>query len=259
MCILCDHGTLRLLTAPLEQLVPGELGDAIRVAREAAGPGILDHAEAVLRGEAPPIPDAEMYGEVVVARALDAGVLSRAAASAWEARLRKASTARDPRVQAFVSTCAELVDEYRVLFAERREVVERYVEARGDAVEFAGIGQDGELWFEYREESYAPLTQAEATDTVERELVATLHATQPETLLRYSMLPDAALEVLVGVQAKPAEDANEILAGMIDLAALAEDRIRAEGYAPFFRGEGIDSVEDLRFGEWIIVRVPVLE
>lgn len=259
MCILCDHGTLEILTVPLERLAVGQVADAIRAAREAAGPGVLDYAEAVLRDEEAPVVEAELYGEIVVARAREAGVLGNAEAYGWEARLRKASTARDPRVQAFVSTCTELVDQYRVLFAERREVIERFVEAHGDAVEFGGIGQDGELWFEYRGESYAPLTPEEATDTVERELVATLHATPPETLLRYSQLPDAALEVLTGVQTRPAEDANEILAGMIDLTALAEDRIRAEGYAPFFRGEGIDSVEDLRFGEWVIVRVPVAE
>ena len=52
MCILCDHETLDLLTAPLERFQPGQLAEVIRTARDAASPGVLDHAEAVLRGDA---------------------------------------------------------------------------------------------------------------------------------------------------------------------------------------------------------------
>ena len=75
MCILCDHGTLEALTAPLESLSPGRVADAVRAAREAAGPGVLDHAEAVLRGDADPVVEAGLYDEVV-GRALESGVLS---------------------------------------------------------------------------------------------------------------------------------------------------------------------------------------
>src|SRR5688500_8123341 len=87
MCILCDHGTLELLTTPLERFTAGQLGDAIRAAREAAGPGVLDHAEAVLRGDAEPVLDPEFYSEIVVARALESGVVTSRDASEWDAWL----------------------------------------------------------------------------------------------------------------------------------------------------------------------------
>jgi hypothetical protein len=70
------------------------------------------------------------------------------------------------------------------------------------------------------------------------------------------MLPDTGLEVLEGILARPADAANALLVGIIDLPALADDRVRITGYAPFFPGEGDRSVEDLRFGEWVIIRHP---
>jgi hypothetical protein len=236
MCILCDHGTLELLTTPLERFAAGQLGDAVRAAREAAGPGILDHAEAVLRGDAESALEPDFYGEVVVARALESGVV----------------TSRD----AFLSSCAEILDEYAVLLGERRQIVDRFVEARNASARFTWLGPDGELWFDYGGESYAALTEPEALEIVQREIGTTLNTQEPELLLRYSGLPETGLEILVGIQAKPAEVANSLLAGLVDLPALAEDRVRAEGYAPFFRGDPPRSVEDLRFGEWIIIRIP---
>ncbi|MBW3628341.1 MAG: hypothetical protein KY464_03495 [Gemmatimonadetes bacterium] len=257
MCILGDHGTLELLTTPLERLVAGQLGEAVRAAREAAGPGILDHAEAVLRGDAEPGLDSDFYGEVVVARALESGVVSSRDASQWDAWLTTETGQHDPRVQAFLSSCAEILDEYAVLLQERRQVVDRFVEARATAASFTWLGPDGELWFEFGGESYAALTEAEALEIVQREIGTTLHSQEPETLLRYSGLPDTGLEILVGIQGKPTELANSLLSGLIDLPAFAEDRVRAEGYAPFFRGDPPRSVEDLRFGEWVIIRIPV--
>src|SRR5690606_11542565 len=112
MCILCDHGTLELLTTPLEQLAPGQLANAIRTAREAAGPGVLDHAEAVLRGEPASGAGSELYADVVVARALEAGVLKSSEAFGWGTRLGSSRGHADPRVQAFVSTCVEILDDY---------------------------------------------------------------------------------------------------------------------------------------------------
>ena len=128
MCILCDHGTLELLTTPLESLSHGRIAEAVRAAREAAGPGVLDHAEAVLRGDAESSVDANLYDEVV-GRALESGVLSSLDATAWAARLEAGEGLRDPRVQAFLSSSAEILDEYSVLLVERQQVVERFVEA----------------------------------------------------------------------------------------------------------------------------------
>ena len=74
MCILCDHGTLELLTTPLESLSHGRIAEAVRAAREAAGPGVLDHAEAVLRGDAEPTVDANRRaGEPVDGQAVSRG------------------------------------------------------------------------------------------------------------------------------------------------------------------------------------------
>lgn len=257
MCILCDHGTLELLTAPLDQFAPGQIGEAIRAAREAAGPGILDHAEAVLRGDAQPEVDPGFYGEIVVARALESGVVNSREASQWDQRLVEGVGERDPRVQAFLSSCAEILDEYAVLLGERRQVVNRFIEARPDSVRFMWLGPDGELWFDHEGESYAALAEGEAKEIVQREVGTTLHSTEPELLLRYSSLPDSGLEVLTGIQAKPPEVANSLLSGIVDLPALADDRIRSTGYAPFFRGDPPRTVEDMVFGEWIIIRVPV--
>lgn len=255
MCILCDHGTLDLLTAPLESLSQGRVAEAVRAAREAAGPGVLDHAEAVLRGDAERGVDAGLYDEVV-ARALESGVLSSMEATAWAARLEAGEGLRDPRVQAFLSSSAEILDEYAVLLTERRQVVERFVEAAEGAVTFLGLGPDGELWFDFEGESYVALAADEAREIVQRELGTTLHTFDTEVLMRYCNLPETATDVVAGILAKPTEVANGILGGLVDLPLLADDRIRAVGYAPFFRGEPPRPVEDLRFGEWIIVRIP---
>lgn len=256
MCILCDHGTLELLTTPLERFSPGQLGEAIRAARESAGPGILDHAEAVLRGDAESLVNPEIYSEVVVARALESGVLSSRDASQWDAWLATDTGRHDPRVQAFLSSCAEILDEYAILLHERRQVLDRFVEAGTTEVRFTWLGPDGELWFDFGGESYAALTTVEALEIVQREIGAVLHAQEPDLLLRYSGLPDSGLEVLTGIQAKAPEVANALLAGLVDLPALAEDRVRSMGYAPFFKGEPPRDVEDLRFGEWVIIRIP---
>lgn len=255
MCILCEPKTLELLTSPLARFAPGQLAEAIRVAREAAGAGVLDYAETVLRGAAAAEVDSELYAEIVVGRARDAGLLDRSETNGWGVRLRTATAAPDPRVQAFLSSCAEIIDEYRILLAESRQVLARFLETPPDALGFTGIGQDGELWFEHRGESYTVLSEAEAMEIVERELREQLQSLSAEVLLGYSKLPDAGREVIAEVQARPAEVANEILAGMIDLSALADDRVRLEGYGPFFRNEAGGSVEDLRFGEWIVIRL----
>lgn len=254
MCILCEHEALDRLTTPLSRFAPGELAEAIRTARDAAGPGIMDHAESVLRGEAQPRVGPDFFGEVVVARAREAGVLSAAASYEWDVALKRRVGSADPRVQAFLSACAEIVDEYVFLHAERRAVLERFVEARGDRVEFAWLGRDGELWYDWRGDLYLALTESEALEIVERELSGRLHELEPEILLRYTALPETGLEVLAGILAKPAEVADGLLSGIIDLPALADDRVRTEGFAPYLQVEEVGPLEDLRFGEWIIVR-----
>nr|MBA2671725.1 hypothetical protein [Gemmatimonadota bacterium] len=194
--------------------------------------------------------------EIVVARALEAGVLKSSDAFGWDTRLTTERGSLDPRVQAFVSSCAEILDDYRVLFAERRQVLERFLETAGDALVFVWLGQDGELWFEYQGELYAVLAQMEAMEIVERELTETLHTLGAQMLIRYTMLPDTGIEVLENILARPPEAANALLAGMIDLPGLADDRVRVTGYAPYFPGDGERTVEDLRFGEWVIIRHP---
>lgn len=255
MCILCDHGTLELLTAPLESLPHGRVAEAIRAAREAAGPGVLDHAEAVLRGDAEWGVEPTLYDEVV-GRALESGVLSSLEATKWATRLEGGDGLRDPRVQAFLSACSEILDDYAVLLAERKQVVERFVEASEGRVAFLGLGPDGELWFDFEGESYVALASDEAREIVQRELGTTLHTFDAEVLMRYCSLPETASDVVVGILTKPTDVANGILSGIVDLALLADDRIRAVGYAPFFRGDPPRPVEDLRFGEWIIMRIP---
>lgn len=255
MCILCEPRTLELLTAPLAHFAPGQLSEAIRTAREAAGAGILDYAEDVLRGDLPFELNANLYAEIVINRALEAGVLGNPEAACWQAQLRQGNCgALDARVQAFVSSCAEVIDEYRLLYNERQQVVERFVEAHGQPVRFGWLGRDGELWFEFQSDAYAVLSYTEAIEIVQREVSATLHTTDPDTLLRYTALPDTAREVIASIQAKPQDVANSILAELIDLPALADDQIRNSGYAPYFRGELTGAIEDLQFGDWIIIR-----
>lgn len=254
MCILCDNTTLDRLTLPLGRLAAGELADAVRMARDAAGPGIMDEAEAVLRGESDGLLGAEVFGEVVVARALEAGVLSTADAFLWDEALTGERTMTDPRVLAFISSCAEILDDYRLLCTERKQVIEMFMECRDNGVTFSWLGRDGELWFEYRGEMYAALSEIEALEVVERELATSLHTLPADTLLRYTTLPDTGMEVLEGILTKPAEQADELLGGLIDVGALADDRVRTSGYTPFFQAEHTGPVEDLRFGEWVIVR-----
>jgi hypothetical protein len=254
MCILCETKVLEMLTEPLDSLPVGDLAEAIRLARDAAGPGLLDHAEAVLRGEARAEMDADIYGEIVVTRAQEAGVLRPSGAKQWRSALQNGDALRDPRVQAFISAGAEMIDEYRRLLEERQPVIARFVEAPLESARVTGLGRDGEMWFVCRNEHYAVLTEEEAQEVVEREISTQLHSMDVEMLLDYAALPEGANEVLREVQRKPTEMANAILAGLVDVPALAQARVRREGYAHFFAEDGDEPLEEMRFGGWILLR-----
>ena len=134
-------------------------------------------------------------------------------------------------------------------------MLERFVEAQPERVRFHELGMDGELWFEFGDELYVVLSEEEALEIVQRELAETLFTLSPETLLEYTTLPDSGRELLAGIQGKTPEVANSLLGGLIDLPLLAQDRVRQEGYSAFFRGDSPEAVEDLRFGEWVIIRM----
>jgi hypothetical protein len=256
MCVFCDHRNLRLLLDPLEELEPGELAEAVRAAREAAHVGILGYAEAVLGGEATGELNPDLYLEVVLSRAEEAGVVDRAGAYAVAQRLATSAGLRDPRVQAFLSCSAEVLDEYKVACTERRQLIARYIEAAPGTLHFTHIGHDGELWFEYGADQFAALRREEAMSVVEREVASGLHDTPAGELLRYTELPASALDVIVATQKRGEREANEILDTLVDVRALAEERVREYGFAHFFRRPGEDSrvLEAVPFGEWLVLR-----
>src|SRR3954468_20685460 len=140
MCVLCDLTVLRRLGAPIDSLSPQERADAIREAREAAAVVSLDIAEAALRGETVDTADPELYSQHVLATAREEGVLSGSDTMRWRTELAGPRGPHDPRVQAFLSSCAESVADYEARAAERRKVLERYLEVRGDKVGFESIG-----------------------------------------------------------------------------------------------------------------------
>jgi hypothetical protein len=255
MCVLCDVTVLRRLAAPFDSLSPLERADAIREAREAAAVVSLDIAEAVLRGEAVDVGDPDLYSQHVLATAREEGVLSGSDTMRWRTELAGPRGPHDPRVQAFLSSCAEAVADYQAGEVERRRVLERYLEVRGEQVGFASIGRDGEMWFESRGDHYTVLTDEEAMDIAVHRLTDGLPAMSAEELLPYSRLPASAMDVLESIRGRPAEEAAEVLAGIVDVALMAEDRVVQGGYAAFFAGEEGTRTEDTDFGEHVIVRL----
>lgn len=256
MCVFCDHRSLQLLVAPLDDLAPGQLAQAVRAARDAAHVGMLNHAEAVLeglrpRGELEP----GLYADVVVAHAEEAGILDHVACYQWSQRLDDLAGLRDPRVQAFLACGAEIVDEYRRAMPERQRLLGRFLEVPVMALRFTHIGDDGEMWFGYGREAYAALRRHEAVDVVEREVARDLHTLAPTELVRYTQLPETATSVLAAIQKQGRDDANAILVGLIDLPALAADRVRGSGFAPFFRYtlEHAATTDATEFGDWIVL------
>jgi hypothetical protein len=77
----------------------------------------------------------------------------------------------------------------------------------------------------------------------------------PALLLRYTSLPDDGIGILAAAQQNEQEKANDILAGIVDVALLAEDLTRQRGYARFVAEGVTDDFSEQRFGDHSIVRL----
>ncbi len=258
MCVLCDKDNLRLLAAPLAQLSHRELADAISIAREAAWQLVLDTADTFAEFEPETSPrsiGADGYGEYVIERALSDGVLTDADVARWNADLEDGTALEDPRVQAFLSSAAEGLSTYILQIAEHKKALELFLEERDGGVSFAGVGPNAEIIFQRGDERYVVLHDDEALRIAIDSLATRLCREDPHHLIEFTNLPVGAADVLASMQQEPPARANDILAGIVDLHALAEDRVRQVGYAPFI-AEGItEEYAEQRFGDRIIVRL----
>ena len=61
------------------------------------------------------------------------------------------------------------------------------------------------------------------------------------------------------MQQGPPDSADDILAGIVDLHALTEDRVRQVGYAPFIAEGLTDEFTEQRFGDRVIIRLRLPE
>lgn len=258
MCVLCDKDNLRLLVAPLAQLSHRELAEAIAIAREAAWQLVLDTADTFAEFEPESTPRSlgpDGYGEYVVERAQSDGVLGDHELSDWNRDLGDGAIYEDPRVQAFLSSAAEGLSTYILQIAEHKQALELFLEERDGGVSFAGVGPKAEIIFQRGDERYVVLHDDEALRIAIDSLATGLCREDPRHLLEFTNLPVGASDVLATMQQEPPTRANDILAGVVDLHALAEDRVRQVGYAPFV-AEGItEEYAEQRFGDRIIVRL----
>jgi hypothetical protein len=258
MCVLCDKENLRLLVAPVAELTNRQLADAISIAREAAWQLVLDTADASREVDpADPGPGLgpEGYVEYVIDRAERDGALRDSEHRAWTAALRDESIFRDPRVQAFLSSAAEGLASYTLQIQEHKEALERFLEERGGAVVFAGVGTSGEVVFEKGTDRFVVMNDDEAMRIAMDRLATGLCKEDPRWLLEYTNLPTGAVDVLAAMQQGPSDRANDILAGIVDLQALTEDRVRQVGYGPFVAEGVTEEFSEQRFGDRIIVRL----
>lgn len=259
MCVLCDVAVLRRLGAPFDSLAQQERADAIREARDAAAVISPELADAALRGNAPALDDPQLYDRHVLSTAQEEGVLTSSDAFRWRTALAGPNGLDDARVQAFLSSCAEYVASYLAGAADRRRILERYLEVHTHDVEFAGIGRDGEVWYENRGARYAVLTDEEAMEMAVMRITETLPSLTPEELLPYTRLPASALDVLEAIRTRPQDEAAEVLAGIVDVALMAEDRVSREGFGPLFVEEGEEAMEDSDFGDYVVLHLPAAE
>jgi len=257
MCVLCEKDNLRLLVSPLRHLSQQELADAIGIAREAAWQLVLDTADALTEASEP-AERSEVgpsgYLEYVVERAERDGVIAAGAVAEWSEALRDERIYRDPRVQAFLSSAAEGLASYVLQIRDHQEALERFLEERNGGVRFAGVGGNGEITFIRGSDRYVVLSDEEALRIAMDRLALDLCREDPRWLLAYTNLPVGAADVVAAMQQGPPDRANDILAGIVDLQALAEDRVRQVGYAPFIAEGVTDEYSEQRFGDRIIVR-----
>ncbi|HEV2130953.1 MAG TPA: hypothetical protein VGR27_07620 [Longimicrobiaceae bacterium] len=259
MCILCNAESLRLLVAPLGSLSQPDLVESIRVAREAAMQLVLDTADALEEFEGPDAalrtvgPDG--YLQYVVDRAEQDGVATPEEVREWSAAAEQGRVLEDPRVQAFLSSSTEGLAIYLSQIREKQAVLERFLELRPETTAFSGIGPHGEIALDHGNERYIVLSDEEAMQIAVDRISRELWQEDPALLLRYSNLPEDAIDLIVTAQRGPQEKANDILAGIIDLTALAEDTVRQTGYARFV-AEGVsDDFTEQRFGDQLIIRL----
>jgi hypothetical protein len=258
MCVLCDKDNLRLLAAPLVALGHRELADAIAIAREAAWQLVLDTADAIGEGEDEGAsrgvgPDG--YIDYVIERAQRDGALRESELTTWSDALRDGGIYHDPRVQAFLSSAAEGLATYILQIRDHQKALELFLEERDGGVSFAGIGGNGEIVFDRGDERYVVLSDDEALRIAMDNLATGLCNEDPHRLLQYTNLPVGAADVLAAMQQGPADRANDILAGIVDLQALTQDRVRQVGYAPFVAEGVTDEFTEQRFGDRVIVRL----
>ena len=258
MCILCNAESLRLLVTPLPSLSNPQLAESIRIAREAAMQLALDAADALvdqtdadaaLRSISP-----EEYIRYVVERAERDGIADIQETSSWTEGLREQTLLSDPRVQAFLSSSTEALALYIDQIGEKREVLERFLEVRPGEVTFGGIGSWGEISFDGGDEKFLVLTEDEAMQIAVDRIGQTLWEIDPTELLQYTNLPADALDILVSAQQRPQEEANDVLAGIVDLPSLALDHVRRSGYGRFIAEGLADDFTEQRFGELLVVR-----
>jgi hypothetical protein len=256
MCVLCDSGNLRLLTSPAESLSHLALADSIHVSREAAMQFVLDTIHD-LRESPGRIPSLEVspeeYIHYVVDRAEEDGVATPAELREWSTGVHT-EYASDPRVQAFVSSAVEGLARYLAKMDAQRETIARFLEARPEQMTFAGVGVSGELYFLNGGDAYAALTETEAEQIAADRVSWNLFREDPALLMRYTDFPEGALDILIAAQTRPEDEANQVLAGMVDVDALAADTLRQRGYGWLVAEAPGDVISEQRFGEQMIVR-----
>lgn len=256
MCVLCNAESLRLLVVPLGSLAPLQLSESIRVSRDAAVQFVLDTVDALRddpRGELPLAVDADEYVQYVIARAEEDAVATPAELRAWTT-VPAVEYVADPRVQAFVSSSVEWLATYRARIDEQRGILGRFLEDRSNGVRFAGVGPSSELYFRYGEDSYVALTDEDALQIAIDRVSWGLHREDPQVLLQYTTLPEGAVDILSDAQKRPEDEANQVLAGMVDVTALAEDTLRQHGHGWLVTDPQLGGVVEQRFGDRVVVR-----
>ena len=255
MCVLCNAESLRLLVVPAESLPPLNLAESIRVSRDAAVQFVLDTVDALRddpMGELPREISPEEYVSYVVGRAEEDAVATPAELRVWTT-VHPAEYAADPRVQAFLSSSVEWLATYRARIGEQRGIIMRFLEARPDTVHFAGVGPSSELYFRHDDDTYVALTDDDALQIAVDRVSWGLHREDPNVLLQYTSLPDGALDILSDAQKRPEDEANQVLAGMVDVAALAEDTLRQHGHG-WLVADPHGGVAEQRFGDRVVIR-----